>query len=469
MGTIENLINLSRSLMKVYIEDGFGPLPSRPVTEKVKRICSGLASDIHSRPRVMVLYGLRGVGKTTLMFQTMKHLIDTGVPEDDIIYFSMDRATFSGSSIRDIVSDFERTIIRDNLVSTGRPLFFFIDEAHYSYNWDLQIKTLTDEAPNVVLIVSGSSALSMNLSPDLSRRSYSLNIPPLNYLEHLRVKERKVPLNIDDINLVPKLVLSEDADEAFKVYEREIQDVRKQLRDLRGHAPGALERYVLEGGLPSSFGTLDPFERIYDTVRRIIERDVPLMGDHDTGTLRSIPRLIGMLAHSPDISMSSLSRDIEGMSITTVRNVLDTLRKAGLLFEIELLGGIRKTLRADTRKYFSSSCLAASIIRSMGREPSQYMGALVETSAASIIYRGSPPACALRYHRGRGMADLVIAHNSGNTSVEIGLGKKDKGVLQIRRTMRETSSKYGILICGTHGPEVKDNVLSLPLRVFLCL
>jgi hypothetical protein len=68
-----------------------------------------------------------------------------------------------------------------------------------------------------------------------------------------------------------------------------------------------------------------------------------------------------------------------------------------------------------------------------------------------------------------GMADLVIDSNSGNISVEIGHGKKDKGVLQIRRTMRETSSKYGVLICGTHGPEVKDNVLCLPLREFLCL
>ncbi|MCK5772260.1 MAG: ATP-binding protein [Thermoplasmata archaeon] len=268
-----------------------------------------------------------------------------------------------------------------------------------------------------------------------------------------------------------RILRAEDAEKAYDIFESEMEPIRKQLRRLGGHSPGALDDYILHGGLPFSIGHMDPAQQLYEMIRRVIEKDVPLIGEHDSRTLRSIPALIGMIAPSPDISLNSISRDIDGLSISSVRAVLDTLKRCRLIFEVEKVGSPRSSLRSDTRKYFPSSSLAAAVLSSMGRDPRQYTGQLVETAVSSLIKRGisGTNSMSLRYMKGRGMADLVVEDIDLHISIEIGSGRKGDGPVQLRKTMRETSSKFGILICDVQRPELNNNILKLPLREFLCL
>ncbi len=464
-------MELSRSLVGPYTRDENGPLPMRAVSRQIQDISSELSKDIHKKPRVIILSGLRGVGKTTILFQTIRHLLENGMKEDDVVFISMDRASFSGKNIRDLVGEYERNIVRGGLISTQRGIIFMIDEAQYSQKWDLQIKTLTDEAPNVVFIVTGSSALELSISPDLSRRSLSISVEPLNYLEYLQIRSRKGELVGMESDAMIRIMRAEDATSALDIFESKMENIRKQLRHLGGHSPGALDDYILYGGLPFSIGHRDSGQQLYDMIRRVIEKDVPLIGEHDSRILRSIPVLIGMLAPSPDISLNSISRDIDGLSISSVRAVLDTLKKCRLIFEVEKVGSPRSSLRSDTRKYFSSSCLASSVLSSMGRDPRQYMGQLVETSVASLIRTGTSEASSmsLRYKKGKGMADLVVQEIDQSVSIEIGSGRKGGGPVQLRKTMRETSSKFGILICDVKRAELNRDILKIPLKEFLCL
>ncbi len=206
-------------------------------------------------------------------------------------------------------------------------------------------------------------------------------------------------------------------------------------------------------------------------IRRVIEKDVPLIGEHDSRTLRSISALIGMLAPSPDISLNSISRDIEGLSISSVKAIVETLKRCRLIFEVNKVGSQSSSLRSDTRKYFSSSCLAAAVLSSMGRDPRQYFGQLVETAVASLIKRSISKvnSMSLRYTKGKGMADLVVADIGGHISIEIGSGRKGDVPVQLKKTMRETSSKFGILTCNVQRPELEKDILKLPLKEFLCL
>ncbi len=129
MDRIESLMELSRSLLGPYTEDAEGPLPIRTVSRQVQILSSELIKDIYRKPRVIILSGLRGVGKTTILFQTIRHLLLNGMTEDDIVFLSMDRASFSGKNIRDLVGEYEKSVIKNGLVSTKRGIIFMIDEA----------------------------------------------------------------------------------------------------------------------------------------------------------------------------------------------------------------------------------------------------------------------------------------------------------------------------------------------------
>ncbi|MDG6225976.1 MAG: ATP-binding protein [Candidatus Thermoplasmatota archaeon] len=468
MEPIENIMALGRSLVGAYTEDGRGLLPIRRIAGSVIDDCLLRSNDMSKRPRVLILSGLRGVGKTTILFQAIRDLTKAGIPQDDIIFVSMDRAAFSGSSIRDIVVNYERMRGR-HLIDIGRPVFFFIDEAHYSDKWALQLKTLTDEAPNAVFVATGSSALELEISPDLARRSLSLHIHPLNFLEFLQIRSRGDRIDPLDHDAMNALFDRKDADSAFLAFEGSMERARPAMRKLGGYSPGSLEAYILKGGLPFSISMEDPYPLLYDTVRRIMEKDVPIAGDHDPGTLRELPRILGSIAPSPDISMNSIARDLEGMSVKTVRGVLDTLSRTGLIFEVGVMGGVKNTLRSDTRKYFATPSLGSCILRTMGRDPRDHMGNLAETSVVSLIHHRISGFFSLRYRKDRGSCDLIVCGPSGNVAVEVGFGKKQNGSTQLRRTMRESRCNYGILISDRDRPELSGNIIMVPIKEFLSL
>ena len=468
MSKIESLMSLERPLMKAYTQDIRGMLPVREIARRVGDRCISLSRDPSLKPRVIILTGLRGVGKTTILFQTMERLLKEDKELDDVVYFSMDRASLSGATIRDLVEDYEKNILGDHLVSSSDTKFFMIDEAHYSKDWDLQVKTLTDEAPNVAFIVSGSSSLELSKSPDLARRSVSVNVPPLDYMEYLLIKTRREIKGYESVK-IGDLLIEDDPEETIESFENSINRIRKNLRELNGYSPGYLENYILKGGLPYSVDVSDPYEIIYDTIRRVLERDVPLIGKHDTNTLRSIPTLIGMIAPSPDISMNSLSRDIEGISIKSIRSILDTLYRSGLIFEVEHFGSVKKSLRIDTRKYFASSSLSSSILHSMGGDPLRYMGSLVETATSSTLYRSGSTSFCVKYIKGKGLADFIVKTPSGNVAFEVGYGKKDNGMRQLKNTMKRVSCSYGILIADIPDLSLERDIIKIPLREFFCL
>ena len=468
---IERLMDLSWVLMKRYTEDEKGELPVRYRSRKIIEIADKLLKDPSMSPRVVLLNGLRGVGKTTTLFQMMRSLEGNGVDRDDILYFSMDRASLSGLDIRDIIEMYENKVLRNHMASVDRTIFILIDEAHYSPKWDLQIKTLSDEAPNAVFIATGSSALEITTSADLSRRSLLRTIPPLSFIEYLEIKTRKEKTIKNNPKTFTSLFNKDNAESALETYENNVSDTRKVIRSLGGSSPGNLDYYVFHGGLPFSVNSMDPPQQIYEMVRKIIEKDVPLAGDHDTGTLRNIPRVLGIMSGSPDISLNSMARDIDGLSTTSVRALLDTLERTGLIFEVKKTGGTSNTLRSDTRKYFISSSITSAIQSSMGNDPRSAMGAIIETAAVSTIKRNlsENPAMNIKYMKGSGMADLILEYGDKNISVEIGSGKKVKGPRQLKKTIAKSGSDYGILVSSREEVEVAENILTIPIREFLSL
>ena len=238
----------------------------------------------HVRPaRVVLVTGLRRVGKTTLMRLLVEELIGAGVDPRTILYVSADDYLLRKHSLLDVVDPFRR--IQKLPVDSAVTLLF--DEVASRTDFQQQLKTLVDR-DNCSVVASSLSASLLKDSGGLpTSRSTTLEEQPLSFSEYL----------------------------AF----RQIRIARRDRRLL----DSCSREYVRDGGLPEHAGSPDR-EYLMTLVDNIIQKDITAFhGLRDHQLLRDYFTLI-------------MERSGKQVSINKIANILklspDTARwnRAGL-------------------------------------------------------------------------------------------------------------------------------------------
>jgi predicted AAA+ superfamily ATPase len=468
---IDRFVTQTPILMKEYTIDSKGPLPKRLALTAVKKSLENVLEHGIGQPRVILITGLRGVGKTTIMFQLMQEKLSEGWPLDKVLYLPMDQALLSGKTIMDLIGEYERSVVRGLLSKAEGKFLFFIDEAQYSPDWDLQIKVLSDSVPNAVFLVSGSSAVQMDISADLARRATVHVVNPLSFLEQLMLPKR-ILIDQEILDRYSSCLFhSKGPDELVSNYPSASRPLAEMLREGGGYDPGTLEGFLMDGGMPWISTDRSNRRRMYDIVERIVEKDLPKIGEHDPHTLRAVPRILSLIAPSPGISNNSIANDLDSVGLTSVRRVMDTLVKSQLIFEVPSLGSVRSAGRNETRKYYSSPGLASAIIDATGFDPRRFLGPLAECAVASVLKRHiqTIPGAGLYHISGKGQADFVLEIGGRRMVIEVGMGRKDDGYGQVSRSMRIAGSDLGIIVSASGGLDRKRNIVRIPMREFLCI
>ena len=97
---------------------------------------------LHNEPRRhQVILGPRRVGKTTVLYQTVQHLIDNGVDPRRIWWLRMDHPLLLPASLGDLV----RALLNTSGATEENPVFLMLDEVVYAGDWDRWLKTFYDE------------------------------------------------------------------------------------------------------------------------------------------------------------------------------------------------------------------------------------------------------------------------------------------------------------------------------------
>jgi predicted AAA+ superfamily ATPase len=140
---------------------------------------------------VVVLSGVRRSGKTTLLLQTVRSLIeDHHVPSRNIMFVNCDEPEISGleSPFLTIVDAY-----RKEVPATGT-LYLIFDEIQGVPGWEQSIKSLYDRKEYRILI-SGSSSylLDSEISTRLSGRYFTVPVYPLDFSEYLSFQGIEVP------------------------------------------------------------------------------------------------------------------------------------------------------------------------------------------------------------------------------------------------------------------------------------
>ena len=145
-------------------------MPVQPATRRHlvgqirRRLDSGIAPVVGVR-------GPRQIGKTTAQFQIIQDLLDEGVDARRILRVQFDDLQSLDKLPEPIlrISDwFERRITPkrfNSLAHGGEPAYLFFDEIQNLKRWDVQLKSLVDNA-SVKVVVTGSSALRIELGRD---------------------------------------------------------------------------------------------------------------------------------------------------------------------------------------------------------------------------------------------------------------------------------------------------------------
>jgi len=133
--------------------------------------------------QIIILSGLRRVGKSTLMFQLIDYILKS-IPPEKVLYFSYDE------KIEDIIS-----ILNSFQKITGvdwkkNDIFVFLDEIQKLKDWGAKIKIIYDNFPRIKFIVSGSASMKLEKEAldNLAGRYFIIDVTPLSIKEYFELK-----------------------------------------------------------------------------------------------------------------------------------------------------------------------------------------------------------------------------------------------------------------------------------------
>ena len=138
-----------------------------------------LFEKIDFEERMIAIFGARGTGKTTLLFQYLKELQESG---RNALYISLDYPFLSGVDLIDLVEDF---------VEEGGE-YLLLDEVHRYEDFASYLKTIYDLFDIKVLFTGSSATSILNAKSDLSRRVTLYQLHGFSLREYLEVKYDKV-------------------------------------------------------------------------------------------------------------------------------------------------------------------------------------------------------------------------------------------------------------------------------------
>lgn len=126
--------------------------------------------------------GIRRTGKSYMMYQQIKQLLQTGVPLSQIVYVN-----FEDERLLEMTSDDLNTILEIGLELSGtenRP-YLFLDEIQNITGWEKFVRRIADMKYKINITGSNSKMLSSEIASTLGGRFVIMHVYPYSFSEYL--------------------------------------------------------------------------------------------------------------------------------------------------------------------------------------------------------------------------------------------------------------------------------------------
>ncbi|MGU3407711.1 ATP-binding protein [Methylobacterium brachiatum] len=348
--------------------------------------------------RAAVLLGPRRVGKTVMAKQLIHDAIKGGMRPKNIMYTSIDAPVYAGIALEKFLSFFPDPEENDE------DYLVIFDEIQYFRDWEVHLKDLVDNYPNVKFVATGSAAAALRLKSKESGagRFSDFMLPPLTFYEFLNFTG-------DDEKLVEQTGSN-------SYLARDISALNSKFVD-----------YLNFGGYPEAVlneEIRDNSEQFIrnDIIDKVLLKDLPSL--YGINEIRDLNKLFSFLAYNAgsEASLEKISRE-SGLTKPTIKKYIEYLESAFLIIKLSTIDDNCRSMERERnfKIYLNNPSMRAALFTPAQEGETEKIGHLVECAIFSQ-WQHSASFRQLRYARWRneGEVDIVCLHPGDDRPAWIG-------------------------------------------------
>lgn len=344
--------------------------------------------------RATVLLGPRRVGKTFML----KQLIDDVIRSEEIdrrcvLYVSIDTPIYSGI----ILEKFVELIPYEQ----GKRYVVIFDEIQYLRDWEIHLKDLVDNYPNIKFIASGSAAAALQLQSRESGagRFSDFMLPPLTFYEFL-------------------MFLGEQETYIKRVEPAKGGPPKYETQDVEGLNRRFID-YLNYGGYPEAVINesvrANPEQFIKnDIIDKVLLKDLPSL--YGITGIQELNKLFSFLAYNTgnEASFENICQE-SGISKPTIKRYIEYLESAFLIIKVSTVDDNCKTMKRERnfKIYLNNPSMRAALFAPVKADDHALIGQLAECAIFSQ-WQHSPNFHFLRYARWRNDGEVDIVYMPGD-------------------------------------------------------
>jgi predicted AAA+ superfamily ATPase len=393
--------------------------------------------------QIIVVTGARRSGKSFLMRQLAKKLIENGVEKNSTLIVNFEDPRFTELNAKNLQEIYE---IYLELLSPKKKPYIFLDEIQEVKNWEKFVRSL-HELQKAHIIISGSNAklLSKELSTLLTGRHVDITVFPLSFSEFL---------NFNNIYLKNRL------DIAGKRIE-----IKKLLRE-----------YIEFGSYPEVVLSKLKKEILLNYYADVLNKDlIRRYKIRKNEKLETLARFyLTNISHS--ITFNSIEKFL-GISADTVEKFSGYFEDVYLLFFLKRFSyGIKEQEKSPRKVY----CIDTGLSNTIGFKFSQNVGKLAENIVLLELKRREARDLNFKVYYWKDVSnretDFVIKEGTKVTKlIQVcwdiaNFETKKREVIGLLKSMEEFQLKEGIIITEDYTAEETINnrkIKFLPLWEWL--
>ncbi|KYJ86573.1 ATP-binding protein [Sulfurovum riftiae] len=281
---------------------------------------------------VVVIKGIRRSGKSTLMINQIKRLLQNNIDIKNILFVNLEDPRFINHLTVELLEQIKEVYF-EYLDPESNP-YIFLDEIQNIPNWEKWVnKEYELKLSKLIISGSNSSMLSSEIASTLSGRYLAVDVYPLSFKEYIGFKDISIDTPLDMVS--KKIVLNRE-----------------------------FENYLKFGAFPKvlEYGQEDIRELLTTYKNTILLKDIVARYKlKEFGVLEEIAAFL--LSNSGiSISINKLKNNFK-VSYDMANAYVEYLSKAYMVFEVNKFDYSLKKQNANDKKYYSVDLGLSNLMR----------------------------------------------------------------------------------------------------------
>ena len=291
-------------------------------------------SKLSQNDEVVVIKGVRRCGKSTLLINEMKRLVESGVAKEELLFINFEDVRLIGHLGVELLGLIKDTYM-EFVAPQGKP-YIFLDEVQNIEHWEKWVNTEYELKRSYLYAAgSNSSMLSSEIGTALSGRYVSVEVYPLSFREFLLFEDIEINNKMEFIS--QKHLINRE----FRAFIDE-GGFPKSVEYRQNHV---MQKELMEGYFNSIL--------LKDIIARFKLKNFNILRDLSAF----------LLSNSATYHTINRLKNSFGISYDMARDYMEYLEKAYMIISINKFDYSLKKQHANAKKYYSIDLGLSNLLR----------------------------------------------------------------------------------------------------------